>query len=476
MRANVAGYNLLIILIITLSMIALSNNVLAQPTQSAAKADGQVNDQSFDERIQQQEQQIRELRDRLRQLESSAMSEAPQPKGRETEERPSTTSPSTNLGAVRDTTGILSGAELVSDEFPASWPMFGTDMRMKIGGYIKADFVYDFDGTLDKNQFLMSTIPVEGTPEADNDPYVAFFAQESRINLDIRRIKPGAPPLRGFIEGDFFDDENQFRLRHAYITAGNFLVGQTWTTLSFLESLPFTIDFAAGDALFGGRTTQVRYTKTINDRWKFALALEDLQFLGIENPNNLPGQATTQLPLVAIRADYRWDTGVLFLGSSVAQLHWDGGATGPSSNAMQIDGVIAGRQIIGRKSFVTWNVSYGEGSGENILAFAGSNANAVLTVDGKLDTMPAFSILLGFGHEWTQQLSSNLSYAYGWLDTPDSRAPFALKRGGIGHINLIWKPAEHFSTGVEFMWGAQRTQNDAKGDASRIQFMAKFDF
>jgi hypothetical protein len=254
--------------------------------------------------------------------------------------------------------------------------MFGTDMRMKIGGYIKADFVADFDGTLDPTQFLMRTIPVEGTPEFGGDAYVDFFARETRFNLDIRRTTPGAVPLRGFIEGDFFSTGNNFRLRHAYITAGNFIVGQTWTTLSFLEALPYLVDFAAGDALFGGRATQVRYQKKMSDALKLSFALEELQFLGIQNANNLPGRATTQLPLLAVRADYRYESGLLLLGASAGQLHWDGGAEGPSDSALQLAFVAAGRQNIGDRAYATWHLSYSEGAGENIMAFAGTGANA----------------------------------------------------------------------------------------------------
>ena len=54
---------------------------------------------------------------------------------------------------------------LESSDFKGSWPMFNTGLRMKIGGYLKADFLYDADGTRDKSQFLMSTIPVEGEPD-----------------------------------------------------------------------------------------------------------------------------------------------------------------------------------------------------------------------------------------------------------------------------------------------------------------------
>ena len=370
----------------------------------------------------------------------------------------------------------LSGSDLVYDGFPGSWPMFGTDFRMKIGGKIKADFLYDVDGTKDRTQFLLSTIPVEGTPEYGNSAYTNFFARESRFNLDIRRVTPGSVPLRVFLEGDFWSSGNQLRLRHAYITAGNFTAGQTWTTLSLLETITIYIDFAAGDALYGGRSAQFRYDHKINENWKFALSMEMLDFMGIENPDTLSGSPSLQLPLLAGRLDYHWSNGLAIIGAEVAQLRWDGGGIGPDATALQASVVFGGRQYVGKSDFATWNISYGKGSGENIMAFAGSNANAVLTKDGKLETMPAFAFVAGFMHRWNEQFSSNIGYAYGWLDTPEVRAPFALKEGGVGHANLFYSPIKEFTIGIEYMWGTQKTTNDASGSASRIQSCVKFEF
>ena len=379
------------------------------------------------------------------------------------------------MGDVRETSQVLSGNDLVASNFPGSWPMFGADIRMKIGGYVKVDALYDVDGTTDRTQFLMSTIPVEGQPEYDNHGYFSFLSKETRYYIDVRRIGEGKVPLKLFVEGDFWSEGSRFRLRQAYITAGDFIIGQTWTTLSILESLPFMIDFAAGDALFGGRTTQVRYQKHFKGNLKLVLAVEDLYLIGIENPNDIAGMASSQLPLFAARLDYNWKNGLLVIGSSVGQLRWDKGADG-TTQALQVDGLIAGRQYLGKNNYWTWNISAGYGSGENIMAFAGSNANAVLTPEGNLETIPSFATVLGFMHKWTDHLSSNFSYAYGWLETPDSRAPFALKEGGVGHVNLIYRSYKRFSTGIEYIWGTQRTTNDALGSASRVQAMAKFEF
>ena len=38
------------------------------------------------------------------------------------------------------------------------------------------------------------------------------------------------------------------------------------------------------------------------------------------------------------------------------------------------------------------------------------------------------------------------------------------------------QPVERLSTGFDFMWGAESVQNDANGDASRLQFMSEFSF
>ncbi len=372
---------------------------------------------------------------------------------------------------------LLTASEQLEDsDFIGSWPMFGTGLRLKIGGYLKADFVYDFDGTRDKNQFLMRTIPVEGQPEYGNEGYTSFFAKETRINIDIRRMDEDKLPLQAFVEGDFFSTSNQFRLRHAYISAGDFIIGQTWTTLSFLESMAFMIDFAAGDALFGGRSVQIRYQKQVSNSVKFYAGLEYLSALGIENPNNLAGEANIQYPLLALRLDKRWKSGVLFLGTSIAQLRWDGGSGGPSDHHYQLSFVLAGRQYIGKNNYFTVNFSTGNAYGENIIAFTGSNANAVLNANGELEAIQGLSAMVGFMHRWASKWESNFNYAYGWLDAPAERADFALKRGGVGHINLIHTFDQNLSAGVEYIWGAQRTANDAFGNASRIQMMAKFAF
>ena len=359
---------------------------------------------------------------------------------------------------------------------PGFWELPGTNLHMKLGGYVKADIIYDVDGTRDPDQFLMSTIPVEGDPDYRSGGYLHFMAKETRFNFDVRRVAGDGIPLRLFFEGDFFTAGNQFRLRHAYVESGEFLIGQNWTTLSTLSILPFFIDFAAGDALFGGRSAQVRWTRQVNEGWKLAVGLEELVFKGIDNPDGLPGQARLGLPLVAVRVDYSWETGTLILGSSAAELRWTGSGVAGNATALQLAGVAAVQQRLSSRTTLMAHVSGGVGAGENVIAFAGSRANAVLLADGTLETMPVLAFITGVTREWNDQLSSILSVAYGWLDAPPSREPNALMNGGVAHANLVWRPIPELATGLEYIWGGQRATSEAFGRASRFQAMTAFYF
>lgn len=376
----------------------------------------------------------------------------------------------------KDSHDVMNGAELVADDFVGSWPMFGSEYRMKIGGYFKLDALYDFDGAGDPLQFPIGQIPVDGSPEAGRSGYFNMFVRETRVNLDVRRRGPGGTAQQVFLEGDFFDESsNAPRLRHAYLVYGNLLVGQAWTTVLELDSVPFTIDFGSGDALFGTRTPQIRWQQQ-TAAWSWALGLEKQQTAGIYNPLGLPGSASTQWPVLAGRLTHERTNGKRTLAVLVQGLHWDGAGAGPDADAVGWALIYGGRQNVGRRDFFTWNFAYGDGTADNIMALTGSEANAVLTPDGRLVTRRGYSAALGFGHQWTERLSSNLAYAFTDLEDIGQRAPDAIQSGGVGHFNLVWSPKEKLTTGLELIWGRRENADGDKGKATRVQTMVKYLF
>ena len=183
----------------------------------------------------------------------------------------------------RDGNKYLTGDDLLEESFPKSVPIPGTNIRFAIGGYTKLDFIQDLDYVGDRWEFELATIPVEGTPESNLDGRTTVHAKETRINFDFRSVARNEKynwefPLQAFLEFDFFDDRDEFRLqprmRHAYGVVGRLLAGQTWSNTTDVSALAGTIDFSGGDSLYGGRVAQVRWEDHIDKSLKWAIAVE----------------------------------------------------------------------------------------------------------------------------------------------------------------------------------------------------------
>ena len=386
---------------------------------------------------------------------------------------------------LQDDKKYLTGDDLLDDSFPNSIPIPGSKVRFAVGGYAKLDFIQDLDYVGSKYEFLLASIPVDGTPASQLDGQTTIHAKETRINFDFRskaKWKDGKQfPMQVFLEFDFFDDRETFalqpRLRHAYGVIGRILAGQTWSVTTDVTALAGTIDFAGGDALYGGRVAQVRFEDRINDSLKWAVGVEEAQ-LSIDNPSGVEGVNRTSLPNLAGRLRWEGQKGHFQLGADVFQVEWQGGATGPSDTEMGYGAVISGRYLVGsgKRDAIVGAATIGSGAANRVISMAVDGGNsAVITPDG-LDTMSHRQVYGGYSHYWSQSLNSTVSAAWAELDNSDFQANDAIRRAKSFHINLIWFPYKLVSTGGEVMWGERVNKDGARGEAWRLQYMVKFKF
>jgi hypothetical protein len=363
--------------------------------------------------------------------------------------------------------------------FAKSVPLFGSYWRFSFGGYVKLDILHDFDGTGDEFQFTTATIPVEGAPGPQPGSYTNIQARETRFSFEVRNARPGLPFNKAFIEMDLFNSNYAPRLRHAYLQWGNLLAGQTWTTLSVLSQLPFLLDFAYGDALFGGRAAQIRWDQKIDANWSWAVAIEDWVDDAVANPYDLPGTARSEWPLFALRGNYAWSRGTVSLGTSLAQVRWDGTEGIGDESEMSWAVVGGGRLYLdsANRHYLGFGGSYGKGAASNqINLIEGGAANAFLKPDGSLDLLNNWDVQLALHYEFSEKWSTNWSIAYGGTDPDETLFPNALSASGAAHANLIWNLAPEFLIGAEYMIGERENANGADGTAQRIQFSAMYSF
>ena len=414
--------------------------------------------------------------------------------GQETEKLSSTTRPDTIQAGIQGSVNplnanpqIITGQELLDESFPNSVPIFGSDTRFKIGGYVKADFIHDFDYVADRYELELGGIAIEGSPERELGGITTFHAKETRLNFDFRRTakwKNGKEfPMKVFVEMDFFNDAESLRfnirLRQAYGVIGRLLIGRTWTTSGDLTAIPSLIDFSGGDALYGGRATQIKWQDKLGKKGgtTYAVALEDAGGQ-IDNPQNLEGAFRPLYPNLAAMVRHRFNKGsTIQLGVDLFSLSWKGPNTVPNVTNLGYAITLTSRVIIDMKNYhdsFTWGGGFGEGQAHKIISLAWDGKASGVVDNTGLTNAQSWFAYAGYNHYWTPKLNSNLATYWSGTELADIQSDDTINRAGSVHANLIYFPYNKASVGFEYMWGLRENKNGEQGTANRIQFMAKF--
>tara|TARA_R110002095_G_scaffold104869_2_gene91821 strand:+ start:816 stop:2204 length:1389 start_codon:yes stop_codon:yes gene_type:complete len=342
--------------------------------------------------------------------------------------------------------------------------VFGPNVAMKFGGFVKADFIYDFDPIDSTDSFVTTSIPVDAPPRTNS----RFHARQSRLSFDTRWLSDDRI-VRIYVEGDFFSEGDRFRLRHAFGESGHLLVGQTWTTFTDVAAAPATLDFEGSVSNVNRRQAQARWTQTIfHDDLKLALAVEDTEFI-IETPFGVTGEPRNPSPdfvghLRLDRERAQFQVASLFrivgfqpTGQSVIT---------KSAWGLNFTGVLLATDT----TKVYSQILFGEGIGSYR-----DLPDAAPTAVDKGGLLPMFGWMVGVTHDWNDSLSSNFTYAENSLGTTAFQNPDDVEATTYLAANLIWSPLERVKVGVEYLYGTRENVNGAMGDAHRLQASFIFD-
>jgi hypothetical protein len=357
------------------------------------------------------------------------------------------------------------GVDLYSPpDFEGGLIVFGRDVAMKIGGYVKADFIYDFNPIDNTDAFVTTSIPV-GAPHRTN---ARFHARQTRLSFDTRWA-PNDRPVRIFVEGDFFSEADRYRLRHAYGEVGSLLVGQTWTTFTDVAAGPATLDFEGSVSAVNRRQPQARWTQPIcHDDLTLALAIEDARFI-IETPVGITAEPRTPSPdfVGHLRWERPWGRfQIAGLYRIVGVQPTEGPVfTGPALG-LNFTGVI----LVTKCTKAYYQIVFGEGIGSYR-----SLPDAVPSAEDNLALLPLFGWMVGITHNWTDRLNSNFTYAENRLDNTAFQGPDDVHRTTYLAANLIWNPLERVKLGIEYLYGLREDIDRSIGSANRLQVAFIFD-
>jgi len=362
------------------------------------------------------------------------------------------------------------------EDFRGAWRLPGTDAALAIGGYVKTAVVYNNDPLSIKDRFIVGSIPVDVSD--DVEAQASITASQSRLNFDLREPTEYGV-LRAFIEGDFAEDDDTFRLRHAFGQWRTLLAGKTWSTFVDTGASPEEVDFEGLNARVNVRQSQFRFMPSLGKEYEFQFSLED------PNPQVQNGSGVTRAPDLVAAARFqpreRLHLRAAVLGRQIRaqRLAEDGGGVEKSYGwGLSLSGRYSTPRFDARDNLL-FQLNRGDGIGRyiNDLSSVGQFDGIVDPSSGDLELFEVISAYVSLQHWWgVGQLRSNFTLGAVEVDNPGFVEGDAYRRTIRASTNLIWSPTPRIDVGGEYLWGRRENEDGDEGDASQVQLGLRYRF
>lgn len=403
---------------------------------------------------------------------------------------------------------------VVVGDLPNSYRLASGDTSIRVYGIAEYNVVRESKGSNADSDYstFMPYAPLRGTPEAARKGQTYSHARTSRIGVEASTPTQYGQ-LIAKIEGDFNNDPRtgnsavygdlrniytqqatnsyNFRLRHAYVQLGPWLAGQSWSTFMDLDATPEVVDF---NGPIGGtfiRQPQLRYTYATPNYGNFTAALENSVSYVLDPTGSASTAGFAKSPDLIVRWDKAFTQGSLSLRAVSHEHRVDGSMQLGAGVSRVVDesrrgyGVsLSGVYRFTDNDQLSFIATGGEGIGRyfNYIEGAGYNANT-----NQITMEKAFGLVVGYQHKFSETLRLNLVYGgqrhYDNAYTDWARAN-GLDSGRFGvnrqvqqfHVGAIWNPVKYVDIGAEYIYGLRETLAGQRGDMSRINLMARYNF
>ncbi|MGB8772047.1 MAG: DcaP family trimeric outer membrane transporter [Candidatus Korobacteraceae bacterium] len=365
--------------------------------------------------------------------------------------------------------------EPLDPRFPGYFRIPGTSTLLRIGGYAKTDFIYDWKPAGNVDSFIPATIPIPAPASLNNS---TISVRATRVNLDFLVPTESGDSYRFFLEMDFFGT-NAFtpKLRHAYGQAKNFLIGQTFSNFMDPDAGADTLDYQGPNAMVSIRNPQFRYSLLVANKTTFSLSAEkptsDVLFTTPEfnaEPNSPSPDGTLRLR----REMERGHVQLSALFRSVAAFLPDGRHEAVFGWGFNF----AGATRLWEKDTVVYQLAYGNGIERYINDTSGLGLDAAVSSlqNPHIRALPVVGTYGALQHFWAERLRSSAFYSYVQVQNTLAEPGADYHQGNYTGGNLIWNPFGSLTVGGEFLYGWRVNEDKSSGNAPRIQFSAKYNF
>ncbi|HXX10179.1 MAG TPA: DcaP family trimeric outer membrane transporter [Burkholderiales bacterium] len=361
--------------------------------------------------------------------------------------------------------------------------------RVELYGFVQADFIQGFKLMNPDwySSFRPSQIPVvcpgppPGNPGCGADGYTNFSVKQTRLGVNAF-LPTSEGEVRGQFEFDLYGvgadaGQTTIRVRQAWASLGQFLVGQTNSLFMDGDVFPNIIDYWGPSGMVFFRNIQARWTPIDKEGNRFAIALENPGTV-VDNTSAGMANVSAHNTLPDFTAQYRMDRnwGHLQLSGILRSLGYDtpsapGGTPSGSKTGYGLN--VAGSYNTFGKDKVNAQIAYGKGianySNDCCVDLASNAA-------GSPEAVPLLEWLLYYDHWWADAWSTSIGYSRNFQNNTSGQATTAQRIGDYASVNLLWYPVRNVMAGVELMWGERGNFDGSSANDTRIQFSAQYKF
>ena len=375
--------------------------------------------------------------------------------------------------------------------------------RPKFSGFLlvkgKLNGIYDISGGLyEENEFHVGKINVWD----DNDI--------QRFSMDLRQTQFRLRSQReteygtvvGYLEGDFQQGENGYKLRHVWIDFRFLHIGQDWSFFGDKDIWPNIFEWNGPPSGIWKRIPQIKFTLEPVEHVSFEFGIEqtDAQ-IGINSAiDSTINKSQQRFPETIGAVKWSDKFGHVRLSGILRNLDYQ---LSDSKKTIQGYGLSLSVRVFTEKlkmNSIQFQLIGGSGITAYQIAFDGLNYDALPKGAGVLETVPSMGSWISYEHYLTIKWHVNGTVGYSRLQASDIQEytidpiSHVVKDGSISLIyeyivvNLMYDPIPGLTFGVEYNHGKKIEEHigdfgngevnniDKSRDASRISFGAFFDF
>lgn len=351
-------------------------------------------------------------------------------------------------------------------------------MAMGVGGVVRLRGYFDWNGSIPANGFSPYLIPIPKDPTSMNRLYATGAGTGLFFTILGRNSRFGN--YMAFFQADFSGYQNRdFKLKKAYITAGDWTVGLAASTFEDTAAEPQTIDGSGANGITKHTGVLVRYMHSFKGKWTVAGGLEFP-----ESSTSADGVYTKAcsdyVPDVTAFGQYQWNEGSshIRLSGLLRTLSYRDMTKEKNYNilgwAAQISTVV---NVIPQMT-VYGIASVGQGHASYTTDLGIGNFDLIPDENdkGKLYAPAAVGYVVGAKYYFLPNLFSNLCLSEQRYYPRKNPGDGMYKYGLYGALNLYWDVTPRFEVGMEYLAGERMNFNGEHGSANRVTAMVMLSF